>query len=252
MVTAVIADDEQMLRDALKDHLNLIWPELNIVGEAKNGKDALALIQDLQPDIAFLDISMPDVTGMEVAKSITTATRIVFVTSYENFALQAFEANAVDYIVKPIDIPRLSKVVVKLKKQFLLGQTLTLEQLKSALDKWTNTSNEQREKSADKWLKVSVGNNVKITEVKDVCFFESDSKYTRVVTCDFQGLIRTTIKDLAAEYEDGFLMAHRGVLVNKRFIKTIIRREEQMEIELRSDMGRLKVSAANQHLFRSM
>lgn len=252
MITAIIADDESMLRQSLRDHLNLLWPEVEITGEAKDGNEALALIHELKPDFAFLDINMPSIDGVNVAKAITTSTQIVFVTSYENYALQAFEANAVDYIVKPLEITRLSRVISKLKKQLISGNTATLDQLMASLEALQNSTAKNTNKESNTWIKVSVGNNVKLAESREICYFESDSKYTRVVTCEFQGLIRTTIKELASQYEDSYLMAHRGVLINKRFIKTVIRREEQMEIELRADMGRLKVSAANQHLFRSM
>lgn len=252
MITAIIADDESMLRQSLKDHLSLIWPELTIVGEAKDGSQALALIHELEPDFAFLDINMPTLNGMNVAKGITTATQIVFVSSYENYAHEAFEANAIDYIVKPLEIPRLSRVVAKLKKSLIAGDKITLEKLVSTLETLKGLPVSRTGTGGNDWLKVSVGNNVKLAESKDICYFESDSKYTRVVTCEFQGLIRTTIKELANQFEEDFLMAHRGVLVNKRFIKTVIRKDEQMEIELRSEMGRLKVSASNQHHFRSM
>jgi DNA-binding LytR/AlgR family response regulator len=259
MTTALIADDEPNMRESLRDHLHHLWPELEIVAEAEDGPDALAKIESLKPDIAFLDIRMPGLTGLQVARSITTETHVIFVTAFDNHALEAFEANAVDYIVKPVEPERLAKVISKLKKLKAEGSAPEMGALLSALKQLgvplpsSNSPQASQPIKHLEWLQVAVGNQIRMVNVQDVHFFESDTKYTRVVADNCDGLIRTSLKELIEQLaSDDFLQTNRGNLVNRRFIHAVHRRDEQVELEMKVSKTRLKVSTANHHLFRAM
>ena len=259
MTNALLADDEPFMRDSLRDQLKQLWPELEIIAEAEDGPSALSQIEALRPDIAFLDIRMPGLTGLQVASSLTTPTNVVFVTAFDNHALEAFEANAVDYLVKPIDSERLSRVVAKLKRLTATGAAPALETLMTALQhigvSLPGGAAPSRPTAARRleWLQVAVGTQIRMVHVQDVSYFESDSKYTRVVANGCDGLIRTPLKELAEQLaSDDFMQTHRSTLVNRRFIQAVHRKGEVVELEMKGDKTRLKVSTANHHLFRAM
>lgn len=258
MNTALIADDEPNMRESLRDQLHQLWPELQIIAEAEDGPSALSQIESLRPDIAFLDIRMPGLTGLQVARALTVPTHVVFVTAFDTHALEAFEANAVDYVVKPLDTERLAKMVLKLKRLVTSG-TPSMDVLFSALQKLSvgNGGNVHPHGSARpkrlEWLQVAVGTQIRMVNVLDVYYFESDSKYTRVVADGCDGLIRTSLKDLSEQLaSDDFLQTHRSTLVNRRFIHAVHRKGDVVELEIRGEKTRLKVSVANHHLFRAM
>jgi DNA-binding LytR/AlgR family response regulator len=219
----------------------------------------LAQIEALQPDIAFLDIRMPGLTGLQIARSMTSSTHVVFVTAFDSHALEAFEANAVDYVVKPVETERLAKVISKLRRLTSTGVAPAMDALMAALQKMGATvptagfqSEEFRTKRLE-WLQVAVGNQIRMVNVLDVHYFESDSKYSRVVADDCDGLIRTSLKDLSEQLGDkDFLQTHRSTLVNRRFILAVHRKGELVELEMRGAKTRLKVSTSNHHLFRAM
>jgi DNA-binding LytR/AlgR family response regulator len=259
LTTAIIADDEPFMRDSLRDRLSQLWPELEIVAEAEDGTSALAQIESLKPDIVFLDIRMPGLTGLQVARAMTVPAHVVFVTAYDNHALEAFEANAVDYVVKPLEPERLAKMVSKLKRLSTTGAAPSMESLFSALQKLgVAPAGSTLPQPAPilkrlEWLQVAVGTQIRMVNVQDVHYFESDSKYTRVVADGCDGLIRTSLKDLTEQLaNDNFLQTHRSTLVNRRFVHAVHRRGELVELEMKADKTRLKVSTANHHLFRSM
>jgi DNA-binding LytR/AlgR family response regulator len=259
MTTALIADDEPNMRESLRDQLHKLWPELEIVAEAEDGPSALAQIEALKPDIAFLDIRMPGMTGLQVARSIANPTHIVFVTAYDNHALEAFETNAVDYVVKPLDTERLAKMISKLKRLTASGTAPSMDVLFSALQKLgvgiggNNQPQESVQQKRLEWLQVAVGTQIRMVNVQDVYYFESDSKYTRVVADGCDGLIRTSLKDLTEQLaSDDFLQTHRSTLVNRRYIHAVHRKGELVELEMKDSKSRLKVSTANHHLFRAM
>lgn len=259
MTSALIADDEPNMRESLRDQLHHLWPELRIISEAEDGPSALAQIEALKPDIAFLDIRMPGLTGLQVARSITNPTRVVFVTAYDNHALEAFEANAVDYVVKPLETERLAKMVSKLKHLTETGTSPSMDVLFSALQKLGVGGNAGALLQSTvipkrlEWLQVAVGTQIRMVNVQDVHYFESDSKYTRVVADGCDGLIRTSLKDLTEQLaSDDFLKTHRSTLVNRRFIHAVHRKGELVELEIKGEKTRLKVSTANHHLFRAM
>lgn len=263
MPTAVISDDEPMMRAALREHLKALWPELQVLAEAEDGPTALLKVESLRPDIAFLDIRMPGMTGLEVARAKTTPARVVFVTAYSDHALEAFEADAVDYIVKPVDPVRLVKVIAKLRRQLEEGDPGATERLLSTLSRLGVAPGAPRAESGVpeqgrrlEWLQVAVGaqgNQVRMVHVNDVVYFESDTKYTRVVAQDCEGLVRLTLKEVL-EHADPrvFTQTHRSTVVNRRFIHAVHRNGEAVDIELKNRAERLRVSTANHHRFRAM
>jgi DNA-binding LytR/AlgR family response regulator len=256
MPTAIIADDEPMMRAALRDHLAALWPELNVVAEAEDGPTALLKVESHKPDFAFLDIRMPGMTGMEVAKSLTVASRVVFVTAHDQHAVEAFEASALDYVLKPLEMPRMARTVAKLRKSMESGAP-SMDQIVRALSRTGMTGTEQpARRDQVEWLQVAVGKEVRMLHVDDVMYFESDTKYTRVVSADCDGLIRLTLKELTENLESvrpgKYLQTHRSTVVNRQFVRSVHRREEVIELELKGRAERLKVSTANHHLFRAM
>lgn len=262
MTIAILADDEPLMRAALREHLQTLWPELEIRAEAEDGPSALLKIEIHRPQIAFLDIRMPGMTGLEVARSMTSQTLVVFVTAFESHAVEAFEANAIDYVLKPLESARLAKLIAKLQRKLTEGSCLDGEPLMQALARigvalpaspLPQTAQNPR---ALQWLQVATGargNRISMVHLEDVLYFESDTKYTRVVTRDSDGLIRLSLKDVL-EHADAttFLQTHRSLVVNRRAIKAVHRNGETVEIELKDRPERLKVSAANHHLFRAM
>jgi DNA-binding LytR/AlgR family response regulator len=262
MPTALICDDEPLMRASLRDHLQGLWPELQIVDEAENGPEALRKIEALQPDLVFLDIQMPGLSGLQVAQLIDPRTQVVFVTAFDRYALEAFEAHAVDYLLKPVDPLRLAKLVKRLQRPLTASATVAaaatpsaapaLEQVQALLRQLAVLAEAPPAKSLD-WLQVDVGKQVRMVHVDDAMYFESDSKYTRVLAADCDGLIRLSLKELLAALDARFyLQVHRSVVVNRRFIHAVHRHGEVMELELRGRAERLRVSESNQHLFRAM
>ncbi len=256
MPTAIIADDEPHMREMLRDQLRMLWPDLQIVAEAADGPSALLQIENLRPDVSFLDIRMPGLTGLQVARAVTVSTRIVFVTAYDTHAVEAFEANAVDYVLKPIEPARLAVVVARLRKSVDVASGLSAHQLFDALARlgiqapaFPGGAISQRLE----WLQVAVGQQVLMVHVEDVRYFESDSKYTRVVTDEVDGLIRMSLKELLSQLDDRqYLQTHRSAVVNRKFIRAVHRHGDLMEIELRDRPERIKVSTANHYLFKAM
>lgn len=251
MRTAILADDEPHMRAALRQQLLLLWPELQVLGEAEDGIAALAMIEALRPEIAFLDIRMPGLTGLQVAHALPASTRVVFVTAFDNHALQAFEANAVDYVLKPLETARLAKVVAKLRQA--VASPVPLQDLAAALAQLGIAVPSAAPPQRLEWLHVAVGKEVCMLHIDDVYFFEADSKYTRVVGEGCDGLIRHSLRQLTDQLDTGlYLQTHRSTLVNRRYIRAVHRHGETMEIELKVDLPRLKVSLPNHHLFRAM
>jgi DNA-binding LytR/AlgR family response regulator len=254
VVSAVIADDEPMMRANLREQLAMLWPELQVVAEAEDGPSALASIQAARPSVAFLDIQMPGMTGLEVAPFVPSETRIVFVTAFNQHALDAFEVHAVDYLVKPLQFARLAKLVTRLKD---IQRTATpaanvevgevLESLCVQPARMSDASN------AIDWLSVDTGKQVRMLHIDDVVYFESDNKYTRVVGEDCDGLIRMSLRDLANALGDKpFVQVHRSAIVNRRFVRGVTRVDSGMELELKGRPERLKVSAVHQTLFKPL
>ena len=248
-VSAVIADDEPLLRAQLRTRLTRLWPELRIVHEMPDGRDVDGVIGTHAPSLFFLDIHMPGVNGLEAARAIGGRAHVVFVTAFDEYAVEAFERGAVDYVLKPFDEERLALTVGRLKER--LGvQPPHFEALVESLAERLGT----RGSPHLRWIKASVGSNVRLIPVEEVLFFQSDEKYTRVVTVDGEALIRKPIRELLAELDPArFWQIHRATIVNVDRIASVRRGlKDQAEISLRDRSETLVVSRAFTHLFKQM
>jgi DNA-binding LytR/AlgR family response regulator len=249
-VKAVIADDEAPLRQFLRARLSEVWPGLVICGEAKNGKEALDLIERHRPHIAFLDIKMPGLTGMDVAEKIAGSCRIVFVTAYDEYAVEAFEKEAVDYLLKPVSKERLEKTVKRLKEDSETGATIPTEVLQRLM---ARLSREEGSGSLQ-YLRVQHGDGVRLIHVDDVIYFKAEDKYTTVITKEGESLLRKPIRELAEELDpEKFWQVHRGSIVNVRFIARVSRSlTGKGVVRLKDRSETLTVSNRYMHLFKQM
>jgi len=252
MPTAIIADDEDLQRSDLRRMLVLAWPELEVVALCEDGGEALDAIARLRPDIAFLDIRMPGASGLEVAGASGGACRVVFTTAYDSHALEAFDLGAIDYLLKPVSQDRLAQAVARLQERVARsdGDSAGLMQAMQELDRRLRTA--AREERI-RWISASAGSTIKIFPVEEILFFESDARYTRVVSATDEGLIRKPLKELQAGLDpDGFWQIHRGVLVAVRAIARA-RRDElgNITVELREHPQQLKVSQTYAWRFRN-
>ena len=250
---AIIADDEEQLRIHLKSKLADLWPELTICGEAQNGLEALKLIESYRPAIAFLDIKMPGLTGIEVARKISPDCRVVFITAFDQYAIEAFENEAVDYILKPVTDKRLEKTVQRLKKQ-LSDTSKPPPGFSATMDRLIAAMNDKQVSGYLKWVKVRHGEEVRLIASDDVCYFKAEDKYTVVKTRDGESLIKKSIRQLTGELDpDGFWRIHRGTIVNVNFIDRIHRSfAGRLTIKLVDLSDTLTVSRSYAHLFKQM
>jgi len=247
MTTALIAEDEPMMRAQLKGRLAQAWPELEIVGEAQNGEEALALADEKRPDIAFLDIRMPVLSGLDVARELAGRCHIVFVTAYDDYAIAAFDEGAVDYVLKPPMPERIAKVVSRLKAR-AAQPPLDLSALLAKL------AAQEPAQGPLKWIRASLGNSMKMIAVDDVLYFHAEDKYTKVVTAEGEALIRKPIKDLYEELDqEAFWQIHRSAIVSLRAIARVDRdwRGEPV-IVLKGRDETLAVSRTFAHRFKAM
>jgi DNA-binding LytR/AlgR family response regulator len=254
--TALIADDEPLLRESLRTQLALQWPELQVVAEARNGREAVELFDTHVPRIVFLDVHMPGLNGIDAARAIARRAQIVFVTAYEQYAVQAFEHGALDYLVKPIDAARLADTVQRLKAALAQeGGASAPAALEAVLERMAE---ELRGRAAPRgwlqWIKASVGASVRLIPVEQVAFLRSDEKYTLVVWDGGEALIRKTIRELADELDpERFAQVHRSVIVNLHRVSQVTRSlNETAEIHLTGRSEVLPVSRSFLHLFRQM
>jgi len=273
MPTALIADDERLLRDQLRARLAEVWPELEIVAEAKNGAEAVELVAQHRPDLVFLDIRMPGMNGIEAARAIAQlptddgedepadgkpwrGCEIVFITAYDQYAIEAFEQGVVDYVLKPAERERLQVTIERVRKRLA----------SRAADEAPDVSGMQAllQKLAEKiapgsvprlrWIQATVGTSIQMIPVDDVLFFISDEKYTRVQTASIEALIRKPIKELVAELDaEQFWQIHRSTLVNAKAIAGVTRdlRGRQL-VAVRGHPEKLEVSRSYAGLFKGM
>jgi DNA-binding LytR/AlgR family response regulator len=248
MTRVLIADDEPHLAQYLGDQLLALWPELQIVHVARNGVDAAARIAELEPDIAFLDIQMPGLSGLEVAQGIEGHTRVVFVTAFDEFALQAFEHAALDYVLKPVSTERLSRTVARLRATPAMAPSGPA--MAQALHQLTASPPRPRLR----YILASQAERAHHIDVANVRFFQADDKYTVVASIDGEFLIRTTITDLAAQLDpEQFWQVHRSTLINLAWLEGTRRDEaSRLFLSMRGHAGELPVSRAFVHLFKAM
>lgn len=253
---AIIADDEPLLAADLKKRIEALWPELDFRAVCHDGVDALACLESERPEIAFLDIRMPGLTGLEVAARLDFPCHVVFVTAYDQYAVEAFERAAVDYVLKPADDARLAKTVERLKHA--LGGPSDMERLRltaAIAEVLGKVSPGNTAKPAWlKWIRASVGDSVRLVPTGDVRYFQSTDKYTSVVTAAGELLIRTPIRELAEQLDpEAFWQVHRGTIVNAKFA-TAARHDEsgRVLLSVRDRPEQLTVSRGYAHLFRQM
>jgi len=246
--TALIAEDEPLMRERLKEKLAEVWPELDVVAEASDGDEALALVDIHEPHIAFLDIRMPGRTGLEVAASIGGDCHVVFVTAYDQYAIAAFDAGAVDYLLKPVETERLAQTVERVKAK-LASAPADLSRIVAELRARGDGGGQRL-----KWIKAAVGKQIKLIPVDDVVYFQSDMKYTRVVLAQSEALIRTPLKDLLAELDpDRFWQIHRSTIVNVSALSGVLREDAERQFALfKSRPDKLPISRQFTHLFKQM
>ena len=257
MPSALIADDEPLLRERLATLLKRLWPGLDIAGEARNGREAVELFDALQPDVVFLDVHMPGMNGIEAARSIARRALVVFVTAYEQYAVQAFEQGALDYLVKPFDEARLADTVQRLQQRLAAPsrEGAAGAPLDAVLDRMAE---ELRRRAAPRawmqWIKASVGPSLRLIPVEQVAYLRSDEKYTLVAWDGGEALIRTGIRELADALDpERFAQIHRSVIVNLHRIAQVTRgANETAEVHLRGRPEVLPVSRSFLHVFRQM
>ena len=254
--TALIADDEPLLRKSLTRMLAQAWPELSVIAQARNGREAVEQFEARRPDMCFLDVHMPGLSGVEAASFIDRRAHLVFVTAFDKYAIQAFDQGALDYLVKPVEAARLADTVARLQERLRAAQPVAdseaiLEKLAARL----------RKDPAPmlRWIRASVGKTVRLICVDEIDFLRSDAKYTRIAwrgveDKEGEALIRTPLKELQAQLDaTQFVQVHRAVVVNLRAISQVMRGEnETVQIHLKGRSEVLPVSRNFLHLFRQM
>lgn len=252
-IKAVIADDERPLRDHLRSLLRKAWPELVLCGEAKDGEEALDLIKRHRPHVAFLDIKMPGLSGLETAAGIAGACHVVFVTAFEQYAVDAFEREAVDYLLKPVTLDRLRSTVERLKKR-LTEHPEPPPELSVIAERILARLKADEASRYLHWIRAQQGDSVRLIPVEDVHYFHADEKYTLVFTKDGEHLIRKSIKELAEELDPHrFWQIHRGTIVNLSRIDKVSRSiTGRGVVRLKDRPEVLTISRRFLHLFRQM
>jgi DNA-binding LytR/AlgR family response regulator len=257
--TALIADDEPLLRESLARQLAEAWPDLEIVAQARNGREAVQMFEERRPDICFLDVHMPGLSGVEAASRIGRRAHLVFVTAYDHYAVQAFAQGVLDYLVKPVERERLAETVVRLQERLKAAQPATntdarLQQLAEQLEQLARGA----APAPLRWVRAQVGQSLRLIAVDDIDYLRSDTKYTLVAWRDegvpAEALVRMSLKDLVAQLDPAqFAQVHRSAVVNLRAVSRISRGEnETADIHLKGREEVLPVSRGYLHLFRQM
>jgi DNA-binding LytR/AlgR family response regulator len=258
MTTALIADDEPMLRDELAALLGKAWPELRIVAHARNGREAVALFETHQPLVCFLDVQMPGLSGVEAARLMGRRAHLVFVTAFDQYALQAFEHGVLDYLVKPVKPARLAETVARLQERLRVAQPAVnsdalLQQLAAQLQRAHTAPT-----ASLRWLRVQVAQTLRLIPVDDIDFLRADSKYTLVAWRDgdapAEALVTLPLKDLLAQLDPAqFAQVHRSTVVNLAAVSHVVRgSNETATIHLKRRGETLPVSRSFLHQFRQM
>ena len=244
MTTALILEDEPLLAEQLRDKLARLWPELEIVGMPAEGREALRMARQTQPDVAFLDIRLPGLSGLEVAAALPEHTRVVFVTAHDEFAVEAFRAAAVDYLLKPVSDERLGATIERLRREGSQNreELLALLQQVGAAPSWLQ------------WIRAGLGETTVLVPVDEVVYFRADAKYTSVVTRDKEHLVRRAISQLESQLDpDKFWRIHRGIIVRVDQIVSASRDlRGRYVLTLRDRPEKLRSSQAYGHLFKHM
>jgi DNA-binding LytR/AlgR family response regulator len=244
---ALIAEDEPVLREELAEMLATLWPELEIVAKVAGGVAALRALEEQRPEVMFLDIQMPGLSGIDVARQAAARCHIAFVTAYDQYAVAAFEQGAVDYVLKPFSAGRLATTIARMKEK-LSAPPADLSRILLHLSTGANARQHL------KWINATRGNAVRLITVDEIAYFKADTKYTLVVTADGESLIRKTIKELLDELDpDAFWQIHRSTVVNVNAIDSVLRDiGGHVQVRLKQRKELLPVSESYVHRFRSM
>jgi len=250
---AIIADDKKELRVYLRSLLAETWPDLLICGEAQNGKEAIELVELLKPQIAFLDIKMPGLSGMEAAKRIAGLSHIVFVTAFDNYAVEAFEREAIDYLLKPVTKERLIQTIKRLKKQ-LDSPAKPPTHLSEVVEQVLSRLPDKISSDYLRWIKVQERESIRLIPVEEVDYFKAEEKYTLVITKRGESLIKKSIRELAQELDPNqFWQIHRGTIVNVSKVHEVSRSlTGRGVLKIRGRTELLTVSRNYLHLFKQM
>jgi DNA-binding LytR/AlgR family response regulator len=249
--TALIAEDEAPQRAELRAMLSQAWPELQIVAECEDGLSALEALQRHKPQVAFLDIRMPGVSGLEVARAASAMTQVVFTTAYDEYALQAFDYGAIDYLLKPIKRDRLVVAIERVRERLKSGVSPDVSAVIDALE--LQLAGRQR-RDGIKWITANVGNTTKMFSIDEVLFFQAQEKYTRVVTATDEAIIRTPLKELVEGLDsDAFWQVHRSAIVRTNIIHSVRKDDDGRSVlTLKGRADVLPVSSAFQYRFKGM
>ncbi len=250
--SAVVADDERLMREQIIARLKEAWPELSIVGEASNGNEAIALVQSEEPDIVFLDIRMPGMDGIQAAQALAGRVHVVFVTAHDQYAISAFEHGAVDYLLKPPDAERVAVTCQRLRAR-LKQEPDPMNDLLAQLSQRLGAGG-LKPREYMRWVQASVGANIRMIPTSDILFFRAEDKYTRVQTERFEALIRKPIKELIDELDpDEFWQIHRSTVVRVDAVEQVSRdfRGRQI-VHVKGSAEKLEVSRTFNHLFKQM
>jgi DNA-binding LytR/AlgR family response regulator len=245
--TALIAEDEAVLRAELRTRLERLWPELHLCGAAQNGLEAVALMERHRPDVVFLDIEMPGMTGLDVARHASGRSHVVFITAYDAHAVAAFEQGAIDYVLKPYDDSRLALTIDRVRQR-LGSHPPPMEALLEDLVRRAPRRDWLR------WINASAGSDVRLVTVDEICYFQSGDGYTRVFTQDDECLVRLSLKELLEQLDPAcFWMIHRSTIVNANAIAGVTRDlRGRLSVKLKTRAEKLAVSEAHERLFRQM
>ena len=249
--SAIIAEDEVPQREDLVRQLKAVWADLEILAECGDGLSALEALEERQPQIVFLDIRMPGLSGLDVARAASGRSHVVFVTAYDEHALEAFEAGAADYLLKPVTADRLAVTVERLQRRMKQESPGDLTSLLTALEAKMKA---QLQRGGLKWVTASIGDTVKMFPIEDVLFFQAQDKYVRVVTAEAEAVIRTPLKELLSQLDpDEYWQIHRSVIVRASAIDRAKKNElGHLYARLKGVDEKLPVSTAYQWRFRSM
>ncbi len=248
MATAVLAEDERAQREALRAHLAQLWPELEVLAEASDGIEALRMVELHAPDVVFLDIEMPGLSGLEVARQVEGRAHIVFITAFEAHAIPAFERGALDYLLKPYELARLATTLARVKARIGTAPLPVQAALRDI------AASMPAHKPFLRWINAPERDSVRLIPVDEVLYFQSDHGYTRVVTADGESLILRSLKELADELDPAeFWMIHRSTIVNAKAVERVSRDlRGRVHAHLKSRPEKLAVSESHEHLFRRM